>query len=168
MVTSDPLDQLKGEGGCASAALQAQSLERRLESVAQMRACFPYESDPRPSNRAMGPFPWVEFSSERDSPYLRRAIWLASTVAVQYDPMFRAYCEKKMSEGTHHMDMIGHVSRRMTAVIFTVLRDGDRADLCCRMPDDPTTHFRWTPQRSGPLRPFFRYTLIHVKYKCIP
>lgn len=62
--------------------------------------------------------------SKRGSPYLRRAIWLASTVAVQYDPMFGAYYEKKMSEGLHYMNVIGHVSRKMTAVIFAVLRDG--------------------------------------------
>lgn len=62
--------------------------------------------------------------SKRGSPYLRRAIWLASTVAVQFDPMFRAYYEKKMSEGLHYMNAIGHVSRKMTAVIFAVLRDG--------------------------------------------
>lgn len=62
--------------------------------------------------------------SKRGSPYLRRAIWLASTVAVQCDPMFRAYYEKKMSEGLHYMNVIGHVSRKMTAVIFVVLRDG--------------------------------------------
>lgn len=62
--------------------------------------------------------------SKRGSPYLRRAIWLASTVAAQCDPMFRAYYEKKMSEGLHYMNVIGHVSRKMTAVIFAVLRDG--------------------------------------------
>lgn len=62
--------------------------------------------------------------SKRGSPYLRRAIWLASTVAVQFDPMFRAYYEKKMSEGLHYMNVIGHVGRKMTAVIFAVLRDG--------------------------------------------
>lgn len=62
--------------------------------------------------------------SKRGSPYLRRAIWLASTVAVQCDPMFRAYYEKKRSEGLHYMNVIGHVSRKMTAVIFAVLRDG--------------------------------------------
>ena len=62
--------------------------------------------------------------SKRGSPYLRRAIWLASTVAVQCDPMFRTYYEKKMSEGLHYMTVIGHVSKKMTAVIFAVLRDG--------------------------------------------
>ena len=62
--------------------------------------------------------------SKRGLPYLRRAIWLASTVAVHRDPMFQTYYEKKISEGLHYMNVIGHVSRKMTAVIFAVLRDG--------------------------------------------
>ena len=61
--------------------------------------------------------------SKRGSPYLRRAIWLASTVAVQFDPMFKAYYEKKAAEGLRHMNIIGHVSKKMTAVIFAVMRD---------------------------------------------
>ena len=37
--------------------------------------------------------------SKRGSPYLCRCIWMASQVAVQRDPMFRAYYEKKAAEG---------------------------------------------------------------------
>ena len=61
--------------------------------------------------------------SKRGSPYLRRAIWRASVVAVQHDPMFKAYYEKKAAEGMRYMNIIGHVTRKMTAVIFAVLRD---------------------------------------------
>ena len=61
--------------------------------------------------------------SKRGSPYLRRAIWMAGTIAVRYDPMFRAYYAKKAAEGLRHMNIIGHVSKKMTAVIFAVMRD---------------------------------------------
>ena len=61
--------------------------------------------------------------SKRGSPYLRRCIWMASQVAVQRDPMFRAYYEKKAAEGLKYMTIIGHVTRKMTAVIFAILRD---------------------------------------------
>lgn len=61
--------------------------------------------------------------SKRGSPYLRRAIWRASVTAVQYDPMFRAYYEKKAAEGMKYMKIIGHVTKKMTAVIFAVMRD---------------------------------------------
>ena len=61
--------------------------------------------------------------SKRGSPYLRRAIWTASTVAVIYDPMFKAYYDKKAAEGMRYMKIIGHVTKKMAAVIFAVLRD---------------------------------------------
>lgn len=61
--------------------------------------------------------------SKRGSPYLRRAIWMACTVAWRYDPMFRAYYDKKSSEGLRYMNIIGHLTKKMTAVIFAVLRD---------------------------------------------
>ncbi|MDL2232181.1 IS110 family transposase [Ruminococcaceae bacterium OttesenSCG-928-L11] len=61
--------------------------------------------------------------SKRGSPYLRRALWMASTSAVRHDPMFRAYYEKKAAEGMKYMKIIGHVTKKMTSVIFAVLRD---------------------------------------------
>ena len=61
--------------------------------------------------------------SKRGSPYLRRAVWLASMTAVQRDPMFRVYYEKKAAEGLRYMNIIGHVTKKMTAVIFAILRD---------------------------------------------
>lgn len=61
--------------------------------------------------------------SKRGSPYLRRAVWMASVVAVQRDPMFRAYYNKKAAQGLKYMNIIGHVTKKMTAVIFAILRD---------------------------------------------
>ena len=37
--------------------------------------------------------------------------------------MFKAYYEKKAAEGMRYMNIIGHVTRKMTAVIFAVMRD---------------------------------------------
>ncbi len=61
--------------------------------------------------------------SKRGSPYLRRAIWMAGAIAAQHDPMFKAYYEKKAAEGLRYMNIIGHVSKKMTSVIFAVMRD---------------------------------------------
>ena len=61
--------------------------------------------------------------SKRGSPYLRRAIWQASVIAVGCDPMFKAYYDKKASEGKRYMNIIGHCTRKMISVIFAVLRD---------------------------------------------
>lgn len=61
--------------------------------------------------------------SKRGSPYLRRAIWMACTCAWQHDPMFHAYYDKKTAEGLRYMNIMGHLTKKMTAVIFAVLRD---------------------------------------------
>lgn len=61
--------------------------------------------------------------SKRGSPYLRRAVWMASVGAVQRDPMFKAYYEKKAAEGLRYMSIIGHVTKKMTAVIYAIMRD---------------------------------------------
>lgn len=44
-------------------------------------------------------------------------------IAVQRDPMFKAYYEKKASEGLRYMNIIGHVTKKMTAVIYAIMRD---------------------------------------------
>ncbi len=61
--------------------------------------------------------------SKRGSPYLRRALWQASTIAVRYDPALREYFQKKRTEGKPYMNAIGHVMRKLTNIIFAVLRD---------------------------------------------
>ena len=40
--------------------------------------------------------------SKRGSPHLRRAIWLAATVAAFHDPVLSAFYQKKRTEGKHH------------------------------------------------------------------
>jgi len=61
--------------------------------------------------------------SKRGSPYLRRALWQAATVAVQYDPALKAFHKKKLAEGKPYMNSIGHVTRKLTNIIFAILRD---------------------------------------------
>ena len=61
--------------------------------------------------------------AKRGSPYLRRAIWQASTAAATFDPHMKAFFQKKRAEGKPYMNAIGHVTRKMTNIIFAVLRD---------------------------------------------
>lgn len=61
--------------------------------------------------------------SKRGSPHLRRAIWLAATVAAFHDPVLSAFYQKKRSEGKHHSTAIGAVARKLTLIIYAVLRD---------------------------------------------
>ena len=61
--------------------------------------------------------------SKRGSPYLRRAIWQASTIAVIHNPNLKAFFDKKRAEGKSYMTVIGHVTKKLTNIIFAVLRD---------------------------------------------
>ena len=61
--------------------------------------------------------------SKRGSPYLRRALWQASVSVVKHDPALKAFFEKKRAEGKPYMNAIGHVTRKLTNIIFAVLRD---------------------------------------------
>lgn len=61
--------------------------------------------------------------SKRGSPYLRRSIWVATVNAARYDPVLKAYYQKKCSEGKHHLTAIGAVARKLTYVIFAIMRD---------------------------------------------
>lgn len=61
--------------------------------------------------------------SKRGSPHLRRAIWLAANVAAFHDPVLSAFYQKKRAEGKHHYTALGAVSRKLTLIIYAVLRD---------------------------------------------
>lgn len=61
--------------------------------------------------------------SNRGSPYLRRALWQASVRAAMYEPNLKKFQEKKRSEGKPYMNSIGHVTRKLTNIIYAVLRD---------------------------------------------
>jgi transposase len=61
--------------------------------------------------------------SKRGSPYLRRALWQAAVIAVRYDPALKAFHKKKLAEGKAYMNSIGHVTRKLTNIIFAIMRD---------------------------------------------
>lgn len=61
--------------------------------------------------------------SKRGSTYLRRAIWLASTVAAFKDPALSVYYTNLRNRGKAHGTAMGAVARKLTNIIFAVLRD---------------------------------------------
>ena len=61
--------------------------------------------------------------SKRGSPYLRRAIWLAASVAAFRDPALSVYYQNLRQRGKAHGTAIGAVARKLTNIIFAVLRD---------------------------------------------
>ena len=61
--------------------------------------------------------------SKRGSPYLRRALFVASNVAVRFDPDLGAFYQRKLAEGKHHSTCLGAVSRKLCYIIHAILTD---------------------------------------------
>ena len=59
--------------------------------------------------------------TKRGSPYLRTAIFRAAFIASNSDPVFKAFYEKKKSEGKHHLTCIGAVARKLCYTIHAIL-----------------------------------------------
>ena len=62
--------------------------------------------------------------SKRGSPYLRHAIFLAATTCSFHNSPLNAYYKKKREQGKHHLTATGAVARKLTTVIYAVLRNG--------------------------------------------
>ena len=61
--------------------------------------------------------------SKRGSPYLRHAIFLAATTFSFHNSPLNAYYKKKRDQGKHHLTATGAVARKLTTIIYAVLRD---------------------------------------------
>lgn len=61
--------------------------------------------------------------SKRGSPYLRRAIWLASQRAAFCDPILSEYYQSLRARGKHHLTAVGGVARKMCNIIFVILKE---------------------------------------------
>ena len=80
---------------------------RRFSSSAKLAAYAGVD----PTVKQSGDFSGTRMKmSKRGSPYLRRAIWLASAVAAFKDSAIHALYERKHAEGIDHMTVIGHKS----------------------------------------------------------
>ena len=66
--------------------------------------------------------------SKKGSSYLRNAIILVSRLIVQHDEKFKAYYEKKRAEGKSYNVAIGHVSNKLTRVIYHILKYNEPYD----------------------------------------
>ena len=57
------------------------------------------------------------------SPYLRHAIFLAATTCSFHNSPLNAYYKKKRDQCKHHLTATGAVARKLTTIIYAVLRD---------------------------------------------
>lgn len=60
--------------------------------------------------------------SKRGSSYLRWAIHQSASIIIHYDNTFADYYAKKRKEGKHHLVALGHVSKKLIRVIFSLLK----------------------------------------------
>lgn len=61
--------------------------------------------------------------SKRGSPYLRRALWQAAFVASIHDPALSLHYQKLRQRGKAHGTAVGAVARKLTHIVFAILRD---------------------------------------------
>ncbi len=61
--------------------------------------------------------------SKKGSRYLRYALFQVARIAWQHDPVFKAYYEKKQAEGKHHYVILGHIQKKLTRVIYSILKN---------------------------------------------
>lgn len=61
--------------------------------------------------------------SKTGSPYLRLALWQSSITSARFNPILKEYYQLKIKEGKSHMIVIGAVARKLTGIIFAMLRD---------------------------------------------
>ena len=62
--------------------------------------------------------------TKRGSPYLRRALFIAASVAQRYDPDLKAYYEKKRAEGKHYSPATIANARHIAHRVLAVLKRG--------------------------------------------
>ncbi len=63
---------------------------------------------------------------KRGSKYLRWALLNAARLVALKTPTFESYLKKKRSEGKHYFVALSHVARKLTRVIYQMLKVGDK------------------------------------------
>ncbi|MGZ8410372.1 MAG: transposase [Hyphomicrobium sp.] len=59
---------------------------------------------------------------------LKRALWLIALAAVRHDPLAKAYYQRRLEGGLSKVDAIKRVARRMSDMIYAMLRSGEAYD----------------------------------------
>lgn len=62
--------------------------------------------------------------SKKGSKYLRYALFQVARIIWQHDPVFKDYYAKKQAEGKHYYVILGHIQKKVTRVIYSILKNG--------------------------------------------
>ncbi len=60
--------------------------------------------------------------SKRGSPYLRKAIWQTAVLSLRFNPKLSEFYQKKLDEGKPPKVAIGALARRLTHIIYAILK----------------------------------------------
>ena len=116
------LHTIPGIGMIAAAAILAEIGDIHMFKNSSALVAF---AGIHPTVRQSGEFNSIHnHMSKRGSPYLRHAIFLAATTCSFHNSPLNAYYKKKREQGKHHLTATGAVARKLTTVIYAVLRDG--------------------------------------------
>lgn len=66
--------------------------------------------------------------SKKGSAYLRLALWKASITSSRFNPVLKKYYQNRIKDGKNHMTVIGAIARKLTGMIFTMLKDNTSFD----------------------------------------
>lgn len=115
------LTSIPGIGVCLAAAIHAEIGNIRRFRTSSQLVSF---AGINPTVRQSGNFTGTKNRmSKKGSPYLRLALWHAAMVASRANPILKAFYEQKLKEGKHPMTAYGAVARKLTGIIFALLRD---------------------------------------------
>ena len=64
--------------------------------------------------------------TKRGSKYLRYGLFQVARVIWQWDPVFKEYYQKKKAEGKHYYVILGHIQKKVTRTIYSVLKNGKK------------------------------------------
>ncbi len=80
--------------------------------------------------------------SKRGSPYLRRALYTAASVAAFHDPVLSDYYQRLKQRGKHHSVAVGAIARKLCYIIFSVLSENRPYELRLKNAEDDSAHNR--------------------------
>lgn len=115
------LEKIPGIGTVLGAAILSEIGDiHRFANPKQLTAYAGIDPSTQQSGNFLGS---QSHMSKRGSPYLRRALWLAATIAVHNDIALRYLFQRKMNAGKNYSQAIGFICHKLLNIIFVVLKD---------------------------------------------
>ena len=67
--------------------------------------------------------------SKKGSKYLRYALFQVARSIWLWDPVYKAYYEKKQAEGKHYYVILGHIQKKLARLIHSLLKSGNTYEI---------------------------------------